>query len=257
MIAVIDGRDDAIARTGGERQLSEMRSETDDAVCGRRLLTGGVARTAHRTRARYRPRRSASRRSMRRLPRNSSLPRTRSSARSRGQSNAGPGSRLAARARCRCGRRHARATATDTRAHRRMNRIGQRAILRRLVRSLIGALQLDADREIVAALAALIVRRARMPRAQMERHVLHETRRRGGSADVTRPSSPTIVAKYGCTSARQRVGEQPIDPRPAVFARRQADAVHDDQIVARCRPGRSSWFGEDTCRAWREQSGAR
>ena len=41
MIAVFDGRDDAIARAGGERELGEMRSETDDALRGR----GGVRRS--------------------------------------------------------------------------------------------------------------------------------------------------------------------------------------------------------------------
>ena len=40
MIAVFDGRDDAIARAGGECELGEMRSETDDALRRR----GGVSR---------------------------------------------------------------------------------------------------------------------------------------------------------------------------------------------------------------------
>ena len=40
MIAVFDGRDDALAGARGERELGEMRSETDDALRRR----GGVSR---------------------------------------------------------------------------------------------------------------------------------------------------------------------------------------------------------------------
>ena len=39
MIAVLDGRDDAIARAGIEREFGEVRSETDDALRWR----GGVS----------------------------------------------------------------------------------------------------------------------------------------------------------------------------------------------------------------------
>ena len=67
-------------------------------------------------------------------------------------------------------------------------------------------------------------------------------RRRGGPAACADTRRPAIVAKYGCASARQRVGEQPVDPRAAELAGRQADAVHDDQLRRRCRPaGRRSW----------------
>jgi hypothetical protein len=41
--------------------------------------------------------------------------------------------------------------------------------------------------------------------------------------------SSAISAKLACASARKVAGEQAIDPGPAEFAGRQADAVHDDQ----------------------------
>ncbi len=43
---------------------------------------------------------------------------------------------------------------------------------------------------------------------------------------------------------RQRVGEERVDPRAAELARRQADAVHDDQVRRRCPPAASSQLGD-------------
>ena len=58
------------------------------------------------------------------------------------------------------------------------------------------------------------------------------------------------LGKVGMRIGRQRIGEQPVDPRTAELSRRQADAVHDDEIGLDAA-GRESQFGERTWRASR------
>jgi hypothetical protein len=101
--------------------------------------------------------------------------------------------------------------------------------LNRLVRFLVAAFELDADRKIVTAFAPFVTGFARMPCAKVERHVLHEL-----------PVAPKQKVRGNLQSGdlreirvlarRQSVREQPIDPWAAILPRRQADPMHDDEL---------------------------
>ena len=226
-----------------------MRRQADDARGGRRRSSQRAANAASQrfaseaAAAAQEP--DAERRAQHRLALRASLSAVASASADRRSFAASPAtaaSRTQARdrscgpAQCRCGRRRARSTASDTHRTSRGSICSSTRYCAGSYGAVVRAFQLDADREIVAPLAALIVRTARMPCAQMKRHVLHDlavapNQQMRGHLAGRRPPRNTDARR------RQRVREQTIDPGPAELAGRQADAMHDDQI--RRRVGRT------------------
>ena len=117
----------------------------------------------------------------------------------------------------------------------------------------VGAAQRRDDPRERRVLRPLVARPRRCPRARCRSRSRCSARgratgtrpraRRGGGTARTAPPDPSrrtsrcadtrrpaMVAKYGCASGGQAVGEQRVDPRAAELAGRQADAVHDDQL---------------------------
>src|SRR5579871_1645867 len=107
--------------------------------------------------------------------------------------------------------------------------VGKCAVLRELVRVSVGALELDADREIVAGFAPLIARAARMPGAVVKAHVLGE-RPVAADAQMRGDSEHRNLGKVGMYLRWELVGEKPVDPGSPELTGRQADAVHDDEL---------------------------
>src|SRR4029077_2315837 len=68
------------------------------------------------------------------------------------------------------GRPRQRRVGTEERCDQR----GERRVLRIGVGRVVGALELDAEREVVAAAAPLVLGLAGVPGAQLKRHVLHD-----------------------------------------------------------------------------------
>jgi len=102
-------------------------------------------------------------------------------------------------------------------------------VLGGFVRQGIGPFELHTDGEIVASRAAVVVRLTRMPGAIGEFDKLRQfavARHQKVRGD---PQFPDL-GKIGVHLGRQRIHEQPVDPGSAKFPRRQADAVHDDQL---------------------------
>ena len=150
------------------------------------------------------------------------------------QSNAGPGSVL------RPGAMSLWPTmgASPQRRQRRSQRPHQSrqcVVLRRRIRHLVGALELDAHREVIAVLAAAMHRLARVPGAPGHGHVLHQLAV-ATDEEVGRHLQAGYLRERGMRRRVQPVREQGVDPGPAELARRQRDAVHDDQVGHDSRP---------------------
>lgn len=105
----------------------------------------------------------------------------------------------------------------------------QAEILSRLVGHLVRAFQLDADGEVVATGSALEARQAGVPGPSMKGNELDDF---AATPDkrVSRHLQPLNLAEERVYPGVQNVGEQVLDPRPAEFTRRQADAVNDNEI---------------------------
>jgi hypothetical protein len=106
---------------------------------------------------------------------------------------------------------------------------GEHPVLHILVGRVVGAFQLDADGKIVAAGAALELRQPRVPGPRAEGHELH------GCAvapyqDMRRDPAGGNGGEVRMCLAGQRPGEQLLDPRSAVLARRQTDAMDHDEV---------------------------
>src|SRR5258706_409808 len=104
----------------------------------------------------------------------------------------------------------------------------ERFVLRLGEGHVVGALEFDADGEVVALLAPVPRRDARMPRAHLGRHVL----------DHGAVAANEVVRRHlhrrdpGEIRMRLRIEaphEEVVDPRAAVFARRQRDVVDHDE----------------------------
>jgi hypothetical protein len=123
----------------------------------------------------------------------------------------------------------------------------ERLVLRILVGQIIRALKLDADGEIIAHGPALVFGFTRVPGARLKGHVLHDAAI-APDERMRRDALPRDVAKEGMRIRIQSAGKEPIDPRSAELARRQADAVDDDEVgTVSC--GRASKCGDSTCLA--------
>ena len=118
------------------------------------------------------------------------------------------------------------------RGKRREQRLDQRRkplVLRIRVRLVVRSLELDADRKIIAVRTPLILRRARVPGAPDEWDVLYDLTR-AADQRVRRDAQCGDLAEIRMRVVRQAAGEQPVDPRAAVFPRGQADPVYDDEV---------------------------
>ena len=114
----------------------------------------------------------------------------------------------------------------------RPQRLRQTTVLRTGVRSLVRALEFDADGEVVAIRPASVARHAGMPRAPVE---WHELRQR------TAPREKQVAGNPRAREARQRFAsadgqlatEEAFHVAGTEAARRQRDAVDDDQGYVR------------------------
>jgi len=119
----------------------------------------------------------------------------------------------------------------------RSDEMRKRLVLRSLIGKLVGALKLDANREIIAAGPALKLRLASVPGARSEWHVLHDlpvapderVRRHAQLRDLRK-----IRMRVGCKTARKEL----INPGAAELARRQTDAMHNDEVRGDTRGAR-------------------
>ena len=73
-----------------------------------------------------------------------------------------------------------------------------------------------------------------MPSAFMEFHVL-SNRSIALHDQMRRDAQGLYFGEIWMYFGRQRIGEQPIDPRTAELSRRQTDAVYDDEIGLNAR----------------------
>ena len=144
------------------------------------------------------------------------------------QSKPGPGSRLRSGATCSC------PATTSSRIARRARR--QQTRERRVLRGLEGlafeALELDADRVVVAGFAATPDRTAGVPSACVARHELDDLavtphEEVGGDGEA----ADALIVRMRIEV--EPVGEQPLDRIATVLARRQADGVDDDKCHRR------------------------
>jgi len=106
---------------------------------------------------------------------------------------------------------------------------GKHVILRGRKRPGVAPLQFDADRKIVAALAAAPARHARMPGApttfdELDQLAVAPDQEMG--RDTQACDRPEIRMGIGI----EPIGEERLDVRPAEPVRRQADCVYDDQL---------------------------
>src|SRR5688572_7605133 len=103
----------------------------------------------------------------------------------------------------------------------------QRAVLRGLEWLLLGALELNADGEVVAAVAAAPGGDPGVPRAALRRHEL-DHRAVAPDEKVSRHSQFADFPEIGMRLRVEAVGEQALDRVAAVLPRRQADRVQHD-----------------------------
>src|ERR1700684_3495854 len=105
----------------------------------------------------------------------------------------------------------------------------ERLVLRILVGQMIRALKLDANGEIIAHGPALILGFTGMPGARLKGHVLHDA---AIALDerMRRDALPRDVTKKGMRIRIQSAGKKPIDPSSAELARRQTDAMNDNEV---------------------------
>ncbi len=102
-------------------------------------------------------------------------------------------------------------------------------VLGRLERIALEALELDADREVVAVPAPPPCRRAGVPCALAARDELQQ-RAIAADQEVGRDAKAAKGREGGMRRGVERVAEEPLDGVAAVLARRQADRMDDDQI---------------------------
>ena len=105
-------------------------------------------------------------------------------------------------------------------------------ILDRFERSVIASFQLDANRKVVAALAPAPTGFAGMPRAFFTRDELNQLAA-ASYEKVRRHAQPCNRLIVAMRVGIERVGKQLDDSRSAIFVRRQADIVDDDELYAR------------------------
>src|SRR3954470_5983995 len=110
----------------------------------------------------------------------------------------------------------------------RRNQTGQAGILCTSERTALGALKLDADREIIAARAAAPGRGAGVPGTALDRDELDELAV-PADEEVRRHPHAGDLAEILMRLRIEPVGEQALDRLAAEFTRRQADAMHDQQ----------------------------
>ena len=104
-------------------------------------------------------------------------------------------------------------------------------ILDRFERSVIASFQLDANRKVVAALAPAPTGFAGMPRAFFTRDELNQLAA-ASYEKVRRHAQPCNRLIVAMRVGIERVGKQLDDSRSAIFVRRQADIVDDDELYA-------------------------
>jgi hypothetical protein len=117
-------------------------------------------------------------------------------------------------------------------------------VLDGFVRQAVGPFELHTDRKIIASGAAIVVRLTRVPGAISEFDKLRQFAV-ARHQKVRRDPQFSDLGKIRVHMGRQRIREQPFDPGSAEFPRRQADAVHDDQL--RLHAGRTRievWRGD-------------
>jgi hypothetical protein len=102
-------------------------------------------------------------------------------------------------------------------------------VLDGFVVAVVRALELDADREIVAALAALVAGLAGVPCPPVEGHEL-DNFAVAPDQGVGRDLQPADLGEIGMALGIEAVSEQGLDVGPAEVAGGQADAVNDDQL---------------------------
>ena len=108
----------------------------------------------------------------------------------------------------------------------------ERVELRGLVREHIEPLEFDAYGKIIAGFPAIIAGPARVPRSVIEADKLSQLA--GARKQQMRGHAQrTDFLEIRVRIYRQRIREESFDPGPAKVARRQADAVHDNQVCFR------------------------
>ena len=119
-----------------------------------------------------------------------------------------------------------------TRPSRMRSQARERLVLTRLVGKRIGALQLDADREIVASRPAAVLRWSRVPGPVEKRDVL---RHRSVPFDQGMGRDPELrdLPERGMFRRVQVVAEEARHRAAAELARRKADPVNDDEVDLR------------------------
>lgn len=126
---------------------------------------------------------------------------------------------------------------------------GKCFVLSGLVRRLVRAFKLNADRKVIAALAFVPPRNAGMPGAHVKRHVL-DNFATAPDEQVARHLQPLDFGEIRMRFRVEQAHEQLIDVRPAELPRWQADAMDHDQfrnslrrsrVAERRRPERHSF----------------
>ena len=170
---------------------------------------------------------------------------------SRDQSNAGPGSVLRPGA---ISPDDGRSGQCRVRQPQCTDEAGEYRVLGLRVGHVVRPLELDPDREIVAAFTALERRRARMPGAAPERDELHDL---AVAADqrVRRDLQARDFLEVGVRAGIEPVAEQRLDVRATELPGRQRDSVHDDQLGYRAN-GARILIGRGTLARGRHESGA-
>ena len=105
---------------------------------------------------------------------------------------------------------------------------GERLVLRLGEGHVVGALQLDADGEVVAALAALPLGSTRVPGPQLGRHVLDELAV-APDEEMRGDGEPLDFPEEGMRLGIEPAEEEVVDPRAAEKSRRQRDVVDHDE----------------------------
>ncbi len=110
-----------------------------------------------------------------------------------------------------------------------VGQLGQREVLRVRIRCIVDAFELDTDREVIAMLATEVARLPGMPGPRTEGHILAD----GAIAPdqrMRRHAQRSDALEIRMRIRREGSGKQSIDPRVSIFARWQADAMHDEQL---------------------------
>src|SRR5438034_11484431 len=105
-----------------------------------------------------------------------------------------------------------------------VNQLDQARVLSVGEGGIVRAFELDADREIVAPLAAAPARDAGMPGAARDRHELHELAV-APHEEVRRDAQLRDLAEIRVRFRVEAIGEEALDRVAAVLPRRQADRV--------------------------------